>query len=289
MSTKYTVRLLDSQGICQTSPLVVGDFGFMAGGRVPWAAVHDSEIPDDVFVGEISWFTPDEIRFFGAVSLAEPHPRSRGRIRIASRGRPATVTIPDADGEVSLTSLLERAKEVLPDLAGPTPDSRVPQTLSSKGRHSAIDRDYSLATEDLVRAMDTRDSLLHRGLYKFLMATELMAHPQFLEESAIAAFISREAALELLRRKLQSSSGGRPKKDDILAHIRDAFPTGDAFVGVLETDWEARVAMVHPSSRVGETWSPPVFAEECYDALHSLTYLYRFLLLDEVWEPIDGD
>lgn len=289
MSAKYTVRLLDSEGIYPTSPLEVGDFGFLAGGLVPWSAVHDPGIPGDVLVGEISWLTPDEIRFFGAVSLAEPHPRSRGRIRIASKGRAETVTLPDEDGEVCLASLLERAKEVLPDLAGGAPDLQERQALPREGRRFALDRDYSQAAEDLIRAIDPEDPLLHRGLYKFLMATELVAHPQFLEESAIAAFISREAALELLRRKLQNSAGGRPNKDDVLDHIRDAFPSGEAFVGVLETDWEARVAMVHPSSRVGETWSPPVFVEECYDALHSLTYLYRFLLLGEAWEPIGGD
>ncbi|MGH7548926.1 MAG: hypothetical protein ACREMM_12230 [Gemmatimonadales bacterium] len=47
--------------------------------------------------------------------------------------------------------------------------------------------------------------------------------------------------------------------------------------------------MTHPVSEHGEYWSPAVEAEECYDALDTLTYLYRYFLLDEVWDPHEYD
>ncbi len=121
------------------------------------------------------------------------------------------------------------------------------------------------------------------------MATELSRHYQFLEESALSALISREAALELLRRKLSAATGTRWKYDDVLAHIARTFPTGEPFVDVLRTDWDVRVMMAHPVSEHGEHWSPPVEADECFDALHTLTYLYRYLLFDEIWEPAEYD
>ncbi|HEX5724388.1 MAG TPA: hypothetical protein VFX98_02925, partial [Longimicrobiaceae bacterium] len=152
-----------------------------------------------------------------------------------------------------------------------------------------IDGDYNDAVRALLNAMDPGDHLLYRGLYKFLIASDLRRYPHLLEESAIAAFISREAVLELLRRKLQRTHTGRVRKDDVINQIRREFPTGESFAGVLHTDWEARVIMVHPVSDFGEHWSPPVEAEECFDAVMTLTYLYRYLLLDEAWCPEKWD
>lgn len=166
-----------------------------------------------------------------------------------------------------------------------TPWSSAPHTLE---RPQILERDYTKEIFALIRAIEP-ERLLHHGLYKYLMAAELRRFPQFLEESALSAFISREAALELLRRKLSEVEGKRLKRDDVLDQIREAFPTGEPFVEVLESDWDARVLMAHPINEFGEFWSPPVHREECYDALNTLVYLYRYLLLDEVWQPDEYD
>lgn len=64
--------------------------------------------------------------------------------------------------------------------------------------------------------------------FTLLMATELRRHYKFLEECALSALISREAALELLRRKLSAAAGERWRLDDMLAHMAETFPTWGA-------------------------------------------------------------
>src|SRR5213596_2802880 len=63
-----------------------------------------------------------------------------------------------------------------------------------------------------------------------------------------------------------------------------AWTTGD--IGNLDGDHRSGAEMGRFRGRTnGEHWSPPVEAGECMEALHSLTYLYRYLLLDQVWKP----
>jgi len=291
MTALYGVRVLYSDGLYPSTPLVVAPFGILAADGVAWSAVQSTSrlgysttsSRPEAPIGEISWFTPQEIRFLSAATLAEAHPRANGRIRIYTRTWPEP---------------LELEEPVTPDRLVSASRSLAAKTLVRIGSNEdqpkgynldPLDRDYTAEVRRLLDRMDRTDSLLHRGLYKLLMATELMRHHQFLEEAALSALISREAALELLRRKLSAAAGTRWKLDDLLAHIATTFPTGEPFVDVLRTDWDVRVMMAHPVSEHGEHWSPPVEAEECYDALHTLTYLYRYLLLDEVWEPAEYD
>lgn len=263
------------------------DFAVLASENIAWSAVHDPKIPYDYPEGATSWLTPDEIRFFAAASLAERRPRRRGRLWIIGGPRAKELELDETkNGRVDPELLLDRSRSIAHELFeddfewGPAVRYESPEV---------IDRDYSSSTVELVRAIDPADPLLHRGLYKFLIATELIRFPQFLEEAALSAFISREAVLELLRRKLEDKTKTRLKREDVLNDIRVSFPSGDSLIRVLETDWSARIVMVHPVSKYGEYWSPPVHRGECWDALHKLTYLYRYFLLDEVWEPDEGD
>jgi hypothetical protein len=282
-----------SDGRYPSTPLVVAPFGVLAADEFPWSAVlntggvsYSTSSPRvGAPLGEISWLAPEEIRFLSAATLAEAHPRTNGRLRIHTR----TWSVPlDLEEPVTPDQLMETARA----LAANTITRLDAQDLAEADtgrRPETIDCDYTAETRRLLDRMDVTDPLLHRGLYKLLMATELSRQYKFLEESGLSALISREAALELLRRKLSAAAGTRWKLDDVLVHIAKTFPTGEPFVEVLRSDWAVRVMMTHPVSEHGEHWTPPVEAEECMDALHTLTYLYRYLLLDEVWEPAEDD
>ena len=296
MTTSYAVRVLSRDGQYPSTPLIIDNVGVLAADGVVWSAVRLSDVGVKYSVtsnrlgapsGEISWLLPEEIRFFAAVSLAEAHPRRSGRVRIVTRDLSRELELEEP---ITPALLLERSRGValetfrrLEQLRDE--DSYVLNEPDSGCPAERLRRDYTARTRKLLERMDVNDALLHRGLYKFLMATELRRHPKFLEESMLAALISREAALELLRRKLSAAAGQRLRYEDVLYHIADTFPTGEPFAGVLESDWDARLAIAHPVSIHGEHWSPPVEAGECMEALHSLTYLYRYLLLDEVWKP----
>ena len=289
MINRYSVRLLSSDGTYPASPLVIGGFGLLVAEEFAWTAVHQPDLDDSdssrpgYSAGSISWLTPDEIRFFGAVSLAEPHPRTNGRLLTYAPNLPVTLEI-DFDAAAHPGRLIEQSRVVAASIAKmPLTDPMFGEPIIDR-RLDIVKRDYTDAVRDLLKVMDATDPLLHRGLYKLVMTAELRRYPRFLEESAISALISREAALELLRRKLSNRSAKRLKMEDVFSHIESTFPTGEPFVEVLRTDWEVRVMVTHPVSAYGEHWSPPVEREECFDAFNSLTYLYRYLLLDEVAE-----
>lgn len=282
----YTVRLLSPDGhypkqsFCDGVDAVLG-----VDEDLVWSAVHQFQQIDLYPEGATSRLTPGEVMFYSALSLAEAHPLQHGRLGIFVAGEAVDVRFDGLNGSES--ALLERSRAIAKRLAS-APATRWSVIPSVEQKPSFSERCYEDETRRLLEAMTT-DRLLLRGLYKFLMAAELRRFPHFLEESALSAFISREAALELLRRKLSEASGGRLNKDDVFEHIRQVFPTGEPFVGVLQTDWEARVLMVHPVSKFGEYWSPPVTTEECFDALYSVIHLFRYLLIDEVWRPVGVD
>lgn len=279
---RYTVRLLSPTGIYPVETLGFVGFAALVSEDLVWSVVYDPPEGRPEHLGEISWLSVPEIRFFSAVSLAERHPFYRGRVRIHTVPvRPTTVEVPESEEELfDGDFLLDASREAAHRLAEEAQERGEATLARSEGY--GLDRDYHDEVSALLDALDFQDPLLHRGLYKLLMATELIHYPQFLEEAGLSAFISREAALELLRRKLTEERGSRAKKEDVFRWIRTTFPTGDSFTDVLKSDWEARILMVHPISEYGEYWSPPIMAGECFQAIHSLTYLYRFLLLDDV-------
>lgn len=284
MTASYAVRVLSRDGSYPSAPLVIDPLGVLAAEDFAWSAVQLSDVGlsysstsdrDGAPTGEISWLTPQEIRFFAAATLAEAHPRTNGRLRILTRD---WYHLLDLEEPVTSARLVAESRALAADrfhhlemLRGhdgsemDEPDSgRPPDTL---------DTDYTAETKRLLDRMDVTDPLLHRGLYKLVMATELRRYHKFLEESMLSALISREAALELLRRKLSAATGKRLKLDDVLAHIAVTFATGEPFASVLQSDWEARLVIAHPVSVHGQHWSPPVEADECFDALPTLTYL----------------
>ncbi len=295
MTNRYSVRLLSSDGNYPAAPLLINDFALLVADEFAWMAVHlpdldDSESarPESVHpAGEISWLTPEEIRFLGAVSLAEPHPGTNGRLWTYAPSWRDTLEV-DFDAAAHPDHFIEQSRVVAASIVKTPLTDRMGEPDINR-RPETVKRDYTDSVRNLLQAMDAYDPLLHRGLYKLVMAADLRRYPRFLEESALSALISREVALELLRRRLSSRSRKRLKKEDVFSHIERTFPTGEPFVEVLRTAWEARVMMTHPMSDYGEHWSPPVHADKCFDALDSLTYLYRYLLLDEVWTPGEYD
>ncbi|HEX6036524.1 hypothetical protein [Longimicrobium sp.] len=144
------------------------------------------------------------------------------------------------------------------------------------------------AVLELIKAVDVRDELIIRGLSRLIAANHLVSYAVFFEESAVTGYISLEAALECLRQDLENTTGSSASLKDVFQIIRETFPTGESFAEVLQTDYENRIMMIHPNSRFGEYWAPPVHADEAYELLDSLVHLYRYILLGEVWDPF-GD
>jgi hypothetical protein len=157
------------------------------------------------------------------------------------------------------------------------------------GDYYLRDRGKAKHVLKILRRVDPSDDLLLRGLAKFQSALYLIRLPPFMEEAAVAAFVSREAAFLMIKENLERERGQRCKLDDVTAHIREVFPTGEPFADVLDMDHEARLMFVHPKTEFGVYWCPPVFRQECYDSVKTLMHLYRYILLGAVWNPTDEE
>jgi hypothetical protein len=179
MIARYAVRILCSEGHYQSTPVVVAPFGVLAAEDFAWSAVHVSDIGlgysttssrAGAPLGEISWLTPPEIRFLAAVTLAEAHPRMNGRLRIYTRTGAELQQLEEPVAPDQLVAASHAtAASALTDLHAK--DWAEPDT----GRHpETMDCDYASEVRRLLDRMNGTDALLHRGLYKLLMATELM-------------------------------------------------------------------------------------------------------------------
>jgi hypothetical protein len=228
------------------------------------------------------WLWPEEIRLFAAVSLVEPYPELYGRFSIHPLTDARMVEVAGEFGTASfIAALAERAGSIAAEER--TRDSSyLPERAAAPTR---LEIGSQARIHELIEAIEIQDELMLRGLSRFLASNHLISYRAFLEESAVVGYIALEAALEYIRGWLKETTSAPAKFKDVFSHIRLTFPTGEPFAGVLETDYEARVLMIHPASRFGEYWAPPVHAEECFELIYSLVHLYRYILLGEVWDP----
>src|SRR6266496_2836267 len=186
MTALYAVRVLMSDGRYPSTPLVVAPFGVLAADDLAWSAVLVDEAGlgysttssrEGAPLGEISWLTPAEIRFLAAATLAEAHPRANGRLRIHTR----TWSVPlELEEPVTPEQLVAASRALAANTLAGLDGKDMPMEPDMGRRGEPIDCDYSAEVRRLLGRMDATDSLLHRGLYKLLMATELSRHYKFL-------------------------------------------------------------------------------------------------------------
>src|SRR5262249_6306053 len=151
---RYTVRLLSSDGVYPASALRLDDFAVLVSEPFAWSAVHLPDV-DDYPAGEISWLTPDEIRFFGALSLAEAHPRTKGRLWIYTRSFYHVLHFEGSDPE----QLVEQSQRIAAAMLKKSGEDYLIEP-DVNGHPTTILRDYSDAVRELLEKMDTTDPLL---------------------------------------------------------------------------------------------------------------------------------
>lgn len=137
----------------------------------------------------------------------------------------------------------------------------------------------------LIESIDVSDELLLGGLSRYLSATRLAGMYSFFEEASLFALLSLEAAFEYIRQVLAEERGAQTAFSDVYAYLREVFPEGEKLSEWFQELYENRIALVHPSSRVGEYYTAPtMFQIDCWDLLKWLVIIYRHILLGEVLE-----
>lgn len=280
------VRVLGRRGSYPRFPLVLDNHILVADDSIVWSAVRQPPINEDGWGTEVNWLHPEEIRFFASLSLIEPFPNTHG-FYLAEPWTDGE-WLSDTGGPLSSPEFLDLARtSALGQLAA----AQQSDYLLTQPHRDYYFRERGTAEEvlEILNNIDPADDLLLRGLSKFQSSANLIRLAPYMEEAAVSAFVSREAAFLMLKEHLEVMSGKRASLKDVTDHIREVFPTGQPFSDVLESDYEARLMFVHPVTDFGAYWCPPVFAEECYDAVKTLIHLYRYILLGEVWTPTDNE
>lgn len=276
---RVILRLLGNRGFYPKYPIETSNHLFFANEEVAFSVVRQ---PWDIEVPEVALLMPEEIRLYAALTLSEAFPFEKGRFRIHPWSPGITVNEPGGSKEFSTSAFVDLANS---EMARQCEAGERDYLINSGRPFETGDLGSREVVCDLIDKIPMVDELIIRGLSRLLSANHLITFAGFLEEAAVIGHISLEAALEYIRQTLSRFAGKELSFSDVFDHIEETFPTGEAFAGVLRQDYEARILLIHASSRFGEFWSPPVMAGECYELMHSLIHLYRYIILGEIWEP----
>lgn len=282
------VRVLGRDGQYPHFDILTRTHLYVATERLVWTAVVQPGLPADWEIGECTPLVPEEVRLLAAISLCEANPWDHGMPIVTHGG------IKHLDGE-----------EIDFDLRDSQTRSRVEGAVAEIGPGPARyerpgNRDATFCVRDdlgtyddameLLANIDARDQLILAGLARLLGANRLLRFANEPEEAAIAMFISTGAALEYIRHYLAGDQDPNSVPfTRVSDYLRTTFPEGDAIAEYFELRYEERIIAVHPSSRFGEFWAPPLMMSDIYHLRKSLIGLYRHILLGEVPDYTDED
>lgn len=271
------IRVMSNVGRYPNYDIHLSDNLFRATPELTFSAVVASSA--DRGDSELFWLSPAEIRLFSAITLSIKEPWSHGRFIIAPRTYPVAVPFDLRlfDTEEGVRILAKNARRVAREVdqgRGTIPDWPGPCDLAEGGSPEEIAR--------LLAAIDIEDALLIRGLSKFVSANHLLRYGATFEDGGTAAMIALEAALELLRRRLSVDLGKTVSYAELFEDLEGASPDGWELVQGFREVYDTRILLVHPNSRFGPFWVPPIQADDCYGAVNMGTYVFRRILLGEV-------
>ena len=92
--------------------------------------------------------------------------------------------------------------------------------------------------------------------------------------------ISREAALHLIREKLQYLGNNNPSFADAHDYVRQHFAFGEYLEEFFKKQHELWVTTKHAASSLGG-WAPSISADDFYETYECLVSVYRHILLGE--------
>lgn len=141
-----------------------------------------------------------------------------------------------------------------------------------------LDRDRQHA---LYEGINTKDDVLMRGLSTLVRSKMLAAHPHFLEEAAMTLFVSMEASLRLVLRRLRRQGLPDPTPADAAQFVCESFGEDTAAERYFGEYYDVRVATLHPESRFGASSFAPMQADDHYDLYGGVLEMYAYLILTE--------
>lgn len=250
-------------------PFVHRDAVYLTDPAYVAAVVRQDASNQGNIVSEMVWLYPEEVRLLATLALSVPE--GHGMLRFSPLCR-THLPLPGRADLSSEESLREIRRQAL--------------ALAENQAVSPLEfRSWEMSGEKFQRALferiDPADDLLVRGLHCLLKAGRLMGEAEFAQEAYMNVSIAREAALELIRDKLESAGVRSPSFRDAHEYVAANFRHGHYLAEELISQHDLWVETKHPRSSFGPTWMPQLMADDLAETYESLISVYRHVLSGE--------
>ena len=211
---RFIVRVLSARGSYPRVAFSSRGALYRASPQLVFTAVP-SEPPNKLGWNELAWADIGEIRLWGALAFSIPE------------GKGFFGFYPLEDACRTPTTIW--AEQLDPSIAERLAD-RVAAALAPQAHNLHWHQPDTFEVDALYSALLNADNLLLRGVNCYLKSHMLWGHRLFAEEMGINLYISLEAGLSALRRRLSAQTRRDVSYQDTYDHIRATFTCGDALV-----------------------------------------------------------
>jgi len=267
------VRILGPDSNLPALNFCHAEHAFVATEDIAWTAVIQPALSRDWLLSELTELVPEEIRLLVAATLCEADPWNNGMPSIthAINGHFEIIEGDDLTADATLDRVAMIAGKLAEDAAIKRGVYHVREGFGSEDDAAQILANFP---ED--------DELLLAGAARLLECNRLIAlHER--DAAALSLFVSLGAALEYLRYHVQEvrKLSTLPSHGSVIEYLTELYPKGFELTEYLEKVNAQRVIAIHPSSRFGDFWTPPLMADDLYFLCKHLSQLYRHILLEE--------
>jgi hypothetical protein len=131
----------------------------------------------------------------------------------------------------------------------------------------------------LYAALNQTDYVLLRGVSCYLKSHLFWGHPLFMEEMGINLYISLEAGLSVIRKRLSLQAGRTVSFAGVFDFVSKTFSHGDALADYWQDAHDDRNALLHPANEFSPHVIQPMSADDIYELFEPMLSLYRYILL----------
>ena len=245
-------------------------------------------VPKDYY-SEIAFASPFDVRALGTLLLAwaanmgVPH-----FYPISEYWATPSDGIDLMDGPC-LERLLERfGSKLMSDLSRTPPHHRPPLLGGSPYNLMPDDAIDHSRVGGIFNAVDVNDALLIRGLGGLIQANMLACYFEFFEQACMSLWISMEASMHLIFRRLKASGNPKPTACDAGVYLDDVFENQQPSEGYFTDFYSDRIRTVHPSSSYGVYHMAPLAADDFYELNEMLVPVYDLIVTGNVRGEFKG-
>lgn len=277
------------KGIYPHTSIAVPGGSYVADGDLVFSVVDATRwdwYGQDLPYTEMDWLMPEEVRFLSSIFLCQTF--DSPPLRMYPQRYPCFLANDRFD--ISSNAHLTTIKEALlngDDQYLMLKNKSVCKKISAFRRSFEYDLtnldDLELDRQQAIFiGIDIQDHVLLRGLATLMKSAMLTAYSEFYEEATMVLFVSLDASLSLVLKRLRARGAAETTVKDAADWVYNTF---DKPLGHSKQDevyfaefYEKRVMTLHPESRYGINAFAPLFHDDQIYLFNWLVALYAYLI-----------